>query len=874
MDTPLLATKLFVPPPRPGLVPRPRLLEQLQLAFATPLTLVSAPAGFGKTTVLAQWIAGHKPPRPVAWVSLDEGDNDPVRFWNYFIAAVKTVRPDAGELASTMLRSPEPYPMEAILTALINDISADSGDIVLVLDDYHVIRSEAVCTGIAFMADHLPNTLHVVIATRTDPPLPLPRFRGRGMMLELRADDLRFTADEAGWLLAQMLGRQLSAGHAATLSERTEGWAAGLKMAALSLRGRQDVETFLASFAGNQRYVMDYLVEEVLKQQRPDVRDFLLTTSVLEKLSAPLCDAVTGRGDSQDVLVRLESSFGGFLVPLDESRQWYRYHHLFGDLLRHQLEMERNQDRLHKRASTWYESAGLFDDAIRHSLKAKDFETTTRLVGHVAGGLIGRGEWNTLFDWFQAIPEDVLRHQPAVYGQYANVLLTRGNLEAADSVLDYLDRTTGAEQDLQGQLAFLQSIVAYRRGDIRRMTDLAQRALDQLPPDSLAARARLHGILALYEWGRGGLDRAWSRSLETFEIGKHAGDYWLAASASGMLSQILWLRGRLRQALAVGQEAVESAGESPAAAFPRLILGYILYERNELEEAALHSQLSIKLSELGGFAENRIAAYYCLARGLQVRQETWQAEESMKRGDEAIRHPTVSPMCRAIHISNRVLLAIGQNDMEVARYWQSQLAEYPPDTQWIWFQHSQARLAIALGDYSGAREQLNRLNEKAVRAGAQGYAIRIRVYQALAAPTQDEALTFLTEALREGEPEGFIRTFVDEGKLLRPLLLHSLSKGITPEYTTKLLAIIEAEERQIRTAEGKGGSVLASTEFMSRRESEVLQLVADGLSNQEIAQKLTISLNTAKTHVSHVFAKLNARDRLQAVTRAKELKLI
>jgi LuxR family maltose regulon positive regulatory protein len=409
---------------------------------------------------------------------------------------------------------------------------------------------------------------------------------------------------------------------------------------------------------------------------------------------------------------------------------------------------------------------------------------------------------------------------------------------------------------------------------VRRMTELAQRALQQLPPDSLAARARLHGILAIYEWGRGALDRAWSESLETLTIGKQAGDYWLAASASGNMSQILWLRGKLSQALTVGQESVESAGESPAAAFPRLILGYILYERNELEEAALHSQLSIKLSELGGFAENRIAAYYCLARGLQVRQETWQAEESMKRGDEAIRHPTVSPMCRAIHISNRVLLAIGQNDMEVARYWQSQLAEYPPDTQWIWFQHSQARLAIALGDYSGAREQLNRLNEKAVRAGAQGYAIRIRVYQALAAPTQDEALTFLTEALREGEPEGFIRTFVDEGKLLRPLLLHSLSKGITPEYTTKLLAIIEAEERQIRTAEGKGGSVLASTEFMSRRESEVLQLVADGLSNQEIAQKLTISLNTAKTHVSHVFAKLNARDRLQAVTRAKELKLI
>jgi LuxR family maltose regulon positive regulatory protein len=877
MDTPLLATKLFVPQPRPGLVARPRLVERLNGALSSGLVLVSAPAGFGKTTAVVQWALESKQDISVAWVSLDIGDNDPVRFWDYLIAALRTFQPAAGVAASSALHSAQTYSIDAVLTSLINDIADVPGDYAVVLDDYHLITSEAIHTGMAFLLEHLPPRMHLVIATRADPPLPLPHFRGRGTLVEVGADDLRFTDEEAARLLKEMLGTPLSAEQTASLNAHTEGWAVGLKTAALSMRGRKDTAAFLTSFTGSQRYVMDYLVEEVLKRQTEEVRDFLLKTSVLERMTASLGDVLTGGSRGRDMLVELDRA-NLFLVPLDESRQWYRYHHLFAELLRHQLKMHYGADevtRLHRLASQWYESAGLIDDAARHSLSAKDFDASTRLIGLVADGLIGRGEWNTLFHWFQTIPEDVLRHHPAVYREYANVLLTRGNLEAADSVLDYLDRATGAEQDLQGQLAFLQSIVAYRRGDVWRMTELAQRALEQLPPDNLAARARLHGILVIYEWGRGALDRAWSRSLETLEIGKQAGEYWLAASASANVSQILWLRGKLSQALTVGQEAVESAGESPAGAFPRLILGYILHERNELEKAALNSQLSITLSELGGFAENRIAAYYCLAQGLQAQHEASQAEESMKRGDEASRHPTVSPMCRAIQVSNRVMLAIQQNDLQGAKDWGRLLAEYPVDTQWVWFQHAHARLAIALGDYPAARAHLARLYGIAVRADAQGYVIRIRVYQALAAANTGEALEFLADALKMGEAEGFIRTFVDEGRLLKPLLRKALSEGITPEYTTRLLNIIEAEDRLRQTGSGEAITPpVPASRILSERELEVLGLVAAGLSNGQIANRLVISPGTAKRHVHNIFEKLGAGDRLHAVSRARELGLI
>ena len=356
METPLLATKLNIPPVRPQIVPRPRLIEKLKEGLSYNLVLISAPAGFGKTTLVSEWIRLSQPQIQAPWVSLDEADNDPVRFWDYFIAALKMHWPATNESTSAMLHSPQPYPSESILTALINDLTTVSDDFAVVLDDYHLIKNEAIHAGMTFLLEHMPPKMHLIIATRVDPELPLSRFRGRGTMLEIGADDLRFTLDETGALLQGLLGVTLSPEDIRALLERTEGWVVGLKMAALSLRGQQDVRSFLSTFTGSQRYVMDYLMEEVLKQQSEQVQDFLLKTSVLERLSGSLCDFVVEGGDSAEMLRELERKHL-FIVPLDESRQWYRYHHLFADLLRHQLKVKsgaKEVSRLHQRAGQWY----------------------------------------------------------------------------------------------------------------------------------------------------------------------------------------------------------------------------------------------------------------------------------------------------------------------------------------------------------------------------------------------------------------------------------------------------------------------------------------------------------------------------------------
>ncbi len=876
MDTPLLSTKLFVPQPRPGLVARPRLMERMDEALSFALVLVSAPAGFGKTTAVSQWAKQGKAP-PLAWVSLDNGDNDPVRFWDYFIAALTKLKPGIGQAASNMLHSPQPYPTESVLTALINDFAGISGDCAVVLDDYHLISSDAVHEGITFLLDHLPPNMHVIIAARAVPPLPLPRFRGRAVMVELGADDLRFTADETAALLKEMLGFPLSAEEIALLNSKTEGWAVGLKMAALSMRGRQGRAEFLASFTGSQRYVMDYLLEEVLKQQSDDVRDFLLNTSVLDRLCAPLCDAVTGRAGSQNMLAGLESSFGGFLIPLDDSRQWYRYHHLFGDLLRHQLQVTGGTDEVnhrHRLAGAWFEENDLPGDAIRHALAARDWHRVMALIDVQYEATVKRGEWDTLFGWFQTIPDEMLRSDPRLYVQYANVLITRGSLQNAEAMLGYLESIPNIDQNLRGELAFFRMSVAYRRGNLKRTSELGERAVEQLTEEQGAMRARALHILAVLDTTAGRLARAQLREAEALRIAHATGESWIGGTAAGNLGNILWLRGRLSQALESGKQAVELAGQSPGASWPHCMVGIVLYERNELEEAARSINLAMKWSELSGYAELLIPIYYCMAQSLLARGEGAEAENAMAKADEASRHPTVSPLFREWHVANRVMFEVRRGDLTSAEVWGRQLAEYPADIEWILAAYAPARLLIARGEKAAATERLRGLYERAITADERGCAIRIRVYQALATATQDEALVFLADALKMGEPEGFIRTFVDEGRLLAPLLRQAIRSGIEPDYARKLLTIVEAEERQRKTRGGEGKSTTTAAGVLSERETEVLGLMGAGLSDRQIAGKLTVSLSTAKTHVHRILEKLGATSRTGAVSMARERRLL
>ncbi len=876
MDTPLLATKLFVPQPRPGLIARPRLMERLQNAAESGVTLVSAPAGFGKTTVVSQWARQRKEQMPAAWVSLDGGDNDPIRFWDYFIAALKTIRPAGGDAASTMLHSAQTYPTESVLTVLINDVSNVPDDFAVVLDDYHLISSEAVHSGVAFLLDHLPPHMHLVLATRFDPPLPLARLRARGFMQEVGADDLRFTLDEAARLVNPMLQTPLSTEDVGSLNARTEGWAVGLKMAALSMRGQKDVRNLLASFTGSQRYVMDYLVEEVLKQQSTVVREFLLTTSILEKLTAPLCDTVTGLTVSQDMLTTLESLLEGFVVPLDESRRWYRYHHLFGDLLRHQLEVVSDAARvkqLHRLASEWYEDNGWSHDAIHHALEAQDWEQAVSLIHGASAELVKRGEISTLLNWLWRIPDELLRTNLLLYRQYAYALQLAGHLERAEAALNYLETADEADPALRGEVAVSQADLARQRGDNARAVELAESALALLPPDALAMRARANYILGLVPYDEGAFDRSFSFVTRAYEIGRQAKDYVVASRGLAYTACCVRLmRGDLSLADNLARQAIELAGKTPASSVALYALGEVLYERNDLEGADRNFQMACEMNELFGNPHPKVSNYYHLALTRMAAGDMDGAVEAMENSDRAAGHSAIRPAMRAYHAWARVVFSIRTGDIAAARSWGSRLSGQG-ESLIFEVRHIPPRLLIARGMMTEASQQLRELYEKA-RQSAQGYVITIRVQQALAAETAAEALAFLAEALKLGEPEGFVRTFVDEGRLLAPLLRQAVRSGIEPDYARKLLTIFEAEEHRRKTRNGEGKSSTTAAGVLSERETEVLGLMGAGLSDRQIAAKLMISLSTAKTHVHRILEKLGATSRTQAVSMARERRLL
>jgi len=836
--------------------------------------LISAPAGFGKTTLLVEWIRRNKPQVSTAWYSLDEGDNDPVRFWDYFIAALQTLQPGCGEKILPLLHSSQPPSTELILNTLINELSSIAGDFVVVLDDYHLIESQQIHDGITYLLEHMPVQMHLAIATRADPPLPLARFRGRGALLEIRTDDLRFTLDDTTSLLQELKTPEISALDVAALNERTEGWAVGLKMAALSMRGQKDIPRFITAFSGSQRYVIDYLMEEVLNKQLEDVQEFLLKTSVLERLTAPLCDTVTGRKDSQDILLKLEHD-NLFIVPIEESRQWYRYEHLFTDLLRHQCESAYGTERvfdLHKQASQWYEDNNLPDEAIHHALAARDWESAMRLIYAHGEYRRKRGEFNTLLGWFEAIPQEVLCKNYRLYSLYAAVLSSIGQFDTAEAALKYLESTARDDNVLQGEVAFSLASFHRRRGDIKRFIELSEKALSLLPPDNVAMRSRATFNIGYSRLFYGPFQEAKKWLTEAYELAQQAGDTWVASGALSYIGSIAVYEGKLHQAVETYKRAIEIAGQTPPAGPVQNFLCQALYELNDLEAAAENARLAFQWGEFGGQMEAAMSSCFFQAQIRLARGDVAGAAASMDKMDRASRHPTVTPNWVARHAACRVLYAIRLDNLEEASRWGRQLPGL--DGLLNNDQHVPARLLIAQGEKEAAARLLRELYDSFTRFGVLILALRVRVYQALAAPTPEEALTFLSEALIKGETMGCIRIFVDEGKLLKPLLEKALSKGITPVYTKKLLSIIEAEERQNLKVKRSGSTPSSTQSVISERELEVLRLMAEGLSNQQIADRLFISLSTAKNHVHNILEKLNVQGRTQAIAQARELKLL
>ncbi|MCC6628231.1 MAG: helix-turn-helix transcriptional regulator [Chloroflexi bacterium] len=905
MVDPLLETKLHIPKRRPALVPRPRLMERLDQGAEGKLTLVSAPAGFGKTTLLAEWLAATPASeRPAAWVSLDQSDNDPALFWAYCIAALQTLRSGVGETALSLLHAPQPPPIESVLTTLINEVNAIEDDFALILDDYHVIQSRPIHEALAFLLDHLPPPMHLIIASRADPPLPLARLRGRGELNELRAADLRFTPDEAAAFLNEAMGLGLSAADVAVLEARTEGWIVGLQLAALSMQGRDELPGFIRAFAGDHRYIVDYLVDEVLHRQPDRVRDFLLQTSVLDRLTAPLCDALTGREDGRGMLEALERD-NMFVVPLDDKRRWFRYHHLFADVLRARALAEQPHQVavLHQRASAWYERNGLPSDAVRHALAAEDFGRAAGLLER-AGRVMLTTRHGQFLGWVKALPDEVIRARP-VLGVYYAVALLPDDLEAAEARLrdaeGLLDRASARPEaaavemvvvddegfrSLPGTTAIVRAYLAGALGDVPGVVHYARRALNLLPEGEYLWRGAAGVLLGLAHWTSGDLEEAYRAFAEGVASLRMTGDIIHEITGAFVLANIRMAQGRLREAVRLYEQALKVAADQgvpmpPPAADLYVGLSELRREHDDLGAAVWCLQRSRDLGEHGGLPENRYRWFVAMARIEEARGNLDHALDLLDEAERRyIRSP--NPDVRPVAAMKARVWARQGRLAEALGWVRERGLSVDDDVSYLReFEHiTLARVLIARSKSnrlaSSIREAmaiLERLRNAAEEGGRIGSVIEILGLQALAHEVQGDiprALAPLARALALAEPEGYVRIFVDEGQAMRTLLRQAAAGGITSSYTQRLLSAFGEPARPASTPAHAAGLV----EPLTGREVEILRLVAAGMRNQEIADQLVISPATIKRHLANAYGKLGVGHRTEAIVRANELNLL
>ncbi len=883
MPTPILATKLYLPGLRPNLVLRPRLLKRLNEGLHRTLTLISAPAGFGKTTLLSAWLAGCA--RPAAWLSLEDQDSDPTRFLTYLIAALQTHAPTIGAGVLGALHSPQPPPPEALLTALLNDLSTIRDPFVLVLDDYHVIDAQAVDLALTYLVEHLPPHMHLVIATREDPPLPLARLRARGHLSEVRATDLRFTQSEAAAFLTQVMALPLSAQDIVALERRTEGWIAGLHLAALAIQGHEDATSFIASFTGSHHFVLDYLVEEVLGQQSERVQTFLLRTSILDRMTGSLCDAVVldPSVSGQATLEYLERA-NLFLVPLDNERRWYRYHQLFAELLRQRLQQstasspadaQSHVHELHRRASLWYEEHGLSMEAFLHAAAAQDVERAARLLEGKGMPLHFLGAVTALLTWLESLPKKALDARPSLWVRSASLLLMTGQttgveekLQAAEAAMPRAepDDTT---RDLVGQIAAARATLALTRYQAEPMLAQSRRALEYLRPNRLASRATAHWTLGFAYWTLG--DRAAARRAytEAIALSQACGHIFTTILATIGLGNIQEADNQLYLAAESYQRALQLAGEPPlpVASEAHLGLARVLYEWNNLDEAAQHGRQSLQLARQYDRVIDRFVLCEVLLARLKLAQGDVAGAAALlsEAGQSARQHNFVDrlPDVAAAH----VLTLLRQGHLAAAAH----LAQ----THELLL--SQARVYLAQGDSSAALAVLSSWRQQVEARGWQDERLKVLVLQAVvleAHGEQDQALHLLCDALSLAAPGGFIRTFVDEGLPMAHLLSQAAARGVMPDYLGKLLAVCKAEEHKSEATSYLPPPAQSLIEPLSPREVEVLQLMAQGLSNQEMSERLFLALDTVKGHNKKIFGKLQVQRRTEAVARARELGLL
>ena len=895
MAGPLLETKLHVPRWRRSLVARPRLSERLSRGAESALTLVSAPAGFGKTTLLAEWLAAAPADgRSVAWLSLDQRDNDPALFWTYLVAALKTAAPGTGAGALSLLQPPEP-PSEAGLVTLLNDLDAISNDVVLVLDDYHVIDARDVQDGMAFLLEHLPPQIHLVIASRTDPALPLARLRGRGELAEIRAADLRFTPGEAAAYLNGVMGLVLTAADVAALEGRTEGWIAALQLAALSMQGREDVTAFIDGFAGDDRYIVDFLAEEVLQRQPEHVQHFLLQTSILDRLSGPLCDAVTGQDGGKAKLAALERG-NLFLVPLDDRRRWYRYHQLFADVLHARLLDEQPDDvpDLHRRASAWYEQNDEPSEAIRHALAAQDFERAADLVELAIPAMRRSRQETAVLGWLELLPDEVVRVRPVLSVGFAGALLAGGEYEGVEARLRDAERWLDAPaaemvvvddeefRRLPAEIELYRAAQALVRDDGPGTVRHARRALELSPADEHLGRASAAALMGLAFWASGDLEAGYSGYAECMAGLRRAGHIADTFGCAIALADIRRTQGRLGEAMRTYEQALQRASEQGGpvlrgTADMYVGMSEVHRERDDLPAATQQLLRSQDLGEHLGLPQNRYRWRVAMAR---IREAEGDLGGALDLLNEAERlyvgdfFPNVRPVPAL-----RARVRVAQGELGEALGWARERGLSVADDLSYLREFEHITLArVLLARYTAERaerssQEATRLLERLLRAAEEGQrtgsVIEILVLQALAHQARDDipaALASLRRAVTLAEPEGYVRIFADEGPPMASLLRAAAKQGITPSYVRRLLAAINKTEDSTPASQGL-------IEPLSERELDVLRLLGTDLGGPDIARELVVSLNTVRTHTKNIYAKLGVNNRRAAVRRAKELDL-
>ena len=905
----LVSTKLHIPRPPAGFVTRQRLVERLDQGLTRGVILVCAPPGFGKSVLLADWC--HRSRTAIGWLSLDPGDNDPVRFWRHVAAALDQALDDSrqsvAEIVDPLIRGSAAEPFEGAASAVINILAGVDDDVVLVLDDYHMIEEHEVHASVGFLLEHAPPSLHVALVSRADPPLLLARVRARGELAELRETELRFTEKEAASLLREATGSDLPSDAAASLTARTEGWAAGLQLAGLSMKGHSDVASFVTTFSGSHRFVLDYLSEEVLNRQPPIIRDFLMETSLLEQLSGPLCDAVTGRTDSQALLEAAERA-NLFLVPLDDVRGWWRYHHLFADLLRVRLHQQPAElvRELHRRAANWHDANGLADQAIQHALTADEPEWATRVIERHADELLLRYEGATLQRWFAQLPAGLSGSQRLLLAQ-ARVAIYSGCVVEAEELLDAADQTTRGEAEepfeptvdraasplanLAPMAALLRAFVAHMRGHADEAEELASRTLDEIENDrsALAIIARWH--LATAPWLRGTVQQAEPALAGNIAQWRAAHEHDRAAWTAHYLGQVQQAQGRLDAALETYEtvltlDAAQTGPDAPAAGVAHIGKAQVAYQRNDLDEARRHA--------CEGIARCRQFVYtQALATGLSTLARIHQAENDSTAARDAIsKAMQVGPSADVIDLLNpvpsrRAQLLLAQGDVDDAARWASERGltaddqpSHPHEPAYLML----ARILLAQSRPDDALRPLEPLRDAAIADGRIGSLIEIEALRALALTTtgdQEDAMNALAHAVALAAPQRHVRVFVDEGQPMAALLGQLIATPATESIVADgvPLGYLGHLARAFEHGAGDGmpsgiarrqGLVVPLTD----RELEVLQLIATGQQNKQIAAELYVSLNTVKKHVTHIFEKLGVTNRTAATDRARQLDLL